>query len=68
MDIALQYDDRDSFIFTDSLSALQSLNSRDDSVTVNPHIYLIKQKYKLYRDRDNNVNVPFFFHTFTQGN
>lgn len=54
LDIALDNSDRDIYIFTDSLSALQTLQSAKLNIKTNSHIFEIKQKYNEFKKRNAN--------------
>lgn len=71
MNIALRSNENNVLIFTDSLSALQSLNSIKTSNKTNPIILQIKQKYNDFHKKFNNRSIQFYWipsHLGIEGN
>lgn len=62
VDIALQHSDSRNIIFTDSLSAVQCLNSSSISIKTNPLIFEIKQKYQEFMNiKTDNGSIEIFW-------
>lgn len=61
LDIALKNIHQNYVIFSDSLSALQSLQSVKHAPTTNPHIYEIKRKYNEYLVNNIGYSIRFFW-------
>ncbi|XP_046750589.1 uncharacterized protein LOC124413847 [Diprion similis] len=61
MDIALQHGNQEVFIFTDSLSVLESLFSTQDKANANRYILTIKEKYCRYSELTDQNKLKFFW-------
>lgn len=71
LDICLSNVTLDYFIFTDSRSALEALNSTRSNVKTNPYILEIKRKYNLHRENVHGTTISFFWvpsHVDIRGN
>ena len=71
MNVALQHYDQDIFIFSDSLSVLQTLNNIEVSTTTNRYIFNIRKKYEIFLKKHPNSKIQFFWlpsHRGIEGN
>lgn len=61
MDTALNIKNKNVFIFSDSMSALQSLQSAKIDIKTNKYIFEIKKKYKTLSElKDTNYNIQLY--------
>ncbi|XP_043479897.1 uncharacterized protein LOC122509729 [Leptopilina heterotoma] len=72
LDVALEHRSHSFLIFSDSLSALQSLKSSFLTIKTNPYIFEIKEKYvKFFANNSYNSFITFFWvpsHNGVRGN
>ena len=70
-EIALVHRDRDVFIFSDSLSALQSLEGAQTDIHTNQYILQIKLKYQSFMKNNPHNKLLFYWipaHLGIEGN